>query len=147
MGLNPWAGPLCLIGDLLDGDGLDLAEDALGQFLHGHAAAGGLGGEVLGVHLVEGGEVAHVRQEAGGLHHALEGDAGGLQNGAHVLAALVRLGGDALGDGAGGGIHGDLAGGDDQVAEGIALGIGPDGAGGVGGGDHGNRSLHGKTLL
>ena len=64
-------GSLCWKSDLLDGDGLDLAEHALGQLSHGHAAAGGLGGEILGVHLVEGGEVAHVRQETGGLHHAL----------------------------------------------------------------------------
>lgn len=104
----------------------------------------GVGGEILGVHLVEGGEVAHVRQETGGLHHALQSDAGGLQNGAHVLAALLRLCGDALGDSAGGGVHGNLAGGDDQVAEGVALGVRADGARSVGGGNHG---FHGKTLL
>ena len=35
------------------GDGLDLAEDALGQILHSDAAAGRLGNEELGVNFVE----------------------------------------------------------------------------------------------
>ena len=52
---------------LLFGDGFDLAQDTLGQRLDSHAAAGGLGGEVAGIHLVEGGKVAHISQEAGGL--------------------------------------------------------------------------------
>lgn len=88
------------MGCLLDGDGFHLAQNALGQFLHSHSAAGGLGGEELGIGLVEGGEVAHVRQEAGGLDHVFKAYTGGGQDGAHVLAALLGLGGDALGDGA-----------------------------------------------
>ena len=59
------------------------------------------------------------------------------------MANMKRLGGDALGNGAGSGIHGDLAGGDDQVAEGVALGIGADGAGSV----LGFNNSHGWILL
>ena len=44
------------------GDGLDLAEHTLGQILHCHAAAGGLGGEVLCVHLVESSKTGKARQ-------------------------------------------------------------------------------------
>ena len=98
---------------------------------HGHAAAGGLGGEIPGVHLVEGGEVAHIRQEAGGLDNFVKAGTGSLQDGAHVLAALLRLGGDTFGGSARGGVHRDLTRGDDQISKGVALGIGADGAGGV----------------
>ena len=38
-------------------DGLDLAQDALGQILDGYAAAGRLGDKVTGVDLVKGGKV------------------------------------------------------------------------------------------
>ena len=100
-------------------------------FPHGHAAAGGLGGEIPGVHLVEGGEVAHIRQEAGGLDNFVKAGTGSLQDGAHVLAALLRLGGDTFGGSARGGVHRDLTRGDDQISKGVALGIGADGAGGV----------------
>ena len=65
-----------LIPPLLQRDGFDLAEHALGQLPHGHAAAGGLGGEIPGVHLVEGGEVAHIRQEAGGLDNFVKAGTG-----------------------------------------------------------------------
>ena len=64
---------------LLDSNGLNLAQGALGQILHRHAGAGGLGGEVLGVHLVEGGEVGDIGQEAGGLDHLVEAGTGGLR--------------------------------------------------------------------
>ena len=40
--------------------GLDLAQDTLGQILDSNAAAGGLGGEVLCVDLVEGGKVGDI---------------------------------------------------------------------------------------
>ena len=139
---RPPEGGLFFVGCLLDGDGLHLAQNALGQFLHSHAAAGGLGSEELGIGLVEGGEVAHVRQEAGGLDHVFKAHTGSGQNGAHVLAALLRLSGDALGDGAGGGVHGDLAGRENQIAHRPALRVGADGAGSVGGFD--NRFVHGK---
>ena len=79
---------------------LDLAQDVLGQGLDGHAAAGGLGGEVLCVHLVESSKIAHVRQEAGGLDDLVKAAAGSLEDGANVLAALLSLSSDALADGA-----------------------------------------------
>ena len=120
-----------------------LSEDALGQVLHGHAGAGGLRGEILGIDLVEGGEIAHVGQEAGGLEHLVEAGAGGFQDGAHVLAALLRLGGDAGGHLAGGGVHGDLAGGIDKTVHFKTLGIGTDGAGGV----LGFQNFHVDSLL
>ncbi len=84
-----WGLPLC--------SGLDLAEDALGQGLYGHAGAGGFRGEELGAGLVEGGEIAHVGQEAGGLEDLVKTAARSGQDGPRVLAALLRLGGDARG--------------------------------------------------
>ena len=66
-------------------DGLDLAQDALGQVLDGDAAAGGLGGEELGVDLVERRKIRDVGQEAGGLDHFVKAAAAGFQNGADVL--------------------------------------------------------------
>ena len=124
-------------------DGFDLAQDTLGQGLDSHAAAGGLGDEVLGVDLVELSEIAHVSQEAGGLKDLLKAGAGGFQDGAHVLAALLSLGGNALRNIAGGGIHGDLAGGVDEAVHDHTLGVGTDGAGGVGSSDH----FHGNYPL
>ena len=76
--------------------GLDLAQDTLGQILDGNAAAGGLGGEVLCVDLVEGGKVGDIGQEAGGLDDLVVAGTGGFQDRAHVLAALLGLGGDEL---------------------------------------------------
>ena len=76
-------------------DGLDLAQDALGQVLDGDTAAGGLGGEELGVNLVEGRKIRDVGQEASGLDHLVKAAAAGFQNSADVLAALLRLCGDA----------------------------------------------------
>ena len=116
-------------------DGLDLAQDILRQLSDGAAAPGGLAGEELGIDLVEGGEIAHVRQEAGGLDHPAKVRARGLQNGGNIAAAALRLGGDALGDIAGGGIHGDLAGAENKRAYDHALGIGADGGGRVFGRD------------
>ena len=120
---------------LLDSNGLNLAQGALGQILHRHAGAGGLGGEVLGVHLVEGGKVGNVGEEAGGLDHFVEAHARSLKDGTHVAAALVCLCSDALSDRAGGGVYRDLAGGEDEAAHGVALRVGADGAGGFFGAD------------
>ena len=52
---------------LADSDDLNLAQQLLGQLLHGHAGTSGLAGEILAVHAVESSEVFHVSQEAGGL--------------------------------------------------------------------------------
>ena len=116
-------------------DGLDLAEHALGQVLHRHAAAGRLGGEVLGVYLVEGGKVGNVGEEAGGLDHLGEAHARSLKDGTYIAAALVCLCSDALSDRAGGGVYRDLAGGEDEAAHGVALRVGANGAGGFFGAD------------
>ena len=116
-------------------DGLDLAQNVLRQGLHGAAAPGGLTHKVFCVDLVEGGKIGHVRDEAGGLDDLGQVGAGGLQNGGNILTAPLGLGGDALGDIAGGGVHGDLTGAENQRACDHALGIGADGRGGVGGGD------------
>ena len=124
-------------------DGLDLTQDILGQRLHGTAAPGGLAYEKLRIDLVEGGEVAHVCDEAGGLDHLAKVGAGGGQDSGHIAAALLRLGGDALGNGAGGGIYGDLTGAEDERTYDHALGVGADGSGGV----FGRDDSHGEYLL
>ena len=60
---------------LADSDDLNLAQQLLGQLLHGHAGTSGLAGEILAVHAVESSEVFHVSQEAGGLDDVLEAQA------------------------------------------------------------------------
>ena len=123
---------------LLDADGLDLHQCALGQSAHFHGAAGGIValGKELGIHGVHGGKIAHILQEHGGLSHMIHGQAGRLHNGLHIGQGLAGLGGDiALHQVAGGGINGDLAGGDDEAAAVDGLGIGADGGRSAGGGD------------
>ena len=111
-------------------DGLDLAEHALGQVLHRHAAAGRLGGEVLGVHLVEGGKVGNVGEEAGGLDHLVEPTPAASRMAPTLRQLWSASCSDALSDRAGGGVYRDLAGGEDEAAHGVALRVGADGAGG-----------------
>ena len=103
-------GSLCLC------HGLDFAQDTLGQILDSNAAAGGLGGEVLCVDLVEGGKVGDIGQEAGGFDDLVVAGTGGFQDRTHVLAALLGLGGDAFGHSAVCGVYRDLAGGVDKTA-------------------------------
>ena len=69
--------------------------------------------------------------------------AGSLQDGAHIFAALLGLRGDALRDGAVGGVHRDLAGGEHKTACAVALRVGPNGTGSLFGADdvHGNSPL------
>lgn len=86
-------------------NGFNFASHTFGQSLHRHAGTGGLGGEELGVDFVEGSEIAHIRQEAGGLDDPVKAGARSFQNRTYILAALLRLGGDAFGDGAGGRIY------------------------------------------
>lgn len=107
------------------GDGLDLHQGVLGQPGHLYGAAGrGIAGEEGGVDLVHGGEVVHVLEEHGGLDHVLQGQPGGGQDSLDVQQGLAGLAGDAaLGEGAGGRVHGELAGGDDDAAGGHALGV------------------------
>src|SRR5699024_2683786 len=95
--------------------------------------------------LVHGGEVVHVLEEHGGLDHVLQGQPGGGQDSLDVQQGLAGLAGDAaLGEGAGGRVHGELAGGDDDAAGGHALGVWTDGGGGRLGGED---LFHGWDLL
>ena len=119
-------------GFLQGSDGFDFTQHALGEGLDGDTAAGGLGNEILGIDLVEGGKIIHIRQKTGGFEHLGEIRAGGFQNSAHFAAALVSLGFDALGNCAGGGVYGDLTGGVDKTVDNKALAVGTDGAGGMG---------------
>ena len=130
-------GRLCLC------HGLDLAQDTLGQILDSNAAAGGLGGKILCVDLVEGGKVGNIGQEAGGFDDLVVAGTGGFQDRTHVLAALLGLGGDALGHSAVRGVHRNLAGGVDETACDEALGVGADRAGSLFSSD----DFHGKYLL
>ena len=115
---------------LLYGDALDLQRCVLGQFGHLHRAAGGVGlGEELTIHLVHLGEVVDVRQKHGGFYHVGQGHALLGQNGLDVLQRLGRLGGDALGEGAGGGVQRQLAGNVNGFTGGNALRVGADGGG------------------
>jgi len=123
--------------------GLNLAQDTLGQILDSNAAAGGLGGKILCVDLVEGGKVGDIGQEAGGLDDLVVAGTGGFQDRTHVLAALLGLGSDALGHSAVRGVHRDLAGGVDETACDEALGVGADRAGSFFSSD----DFHGKYLL
>jgi len=76
---------------LADSDDLNLAQQLLGQLLHGHAGTSGLAGEILAVHAVESSEVFHVSQEAGGLDDVLEAQAVSSQNGLDALAGALSL--------------------------------------------------------
>ena len=142
-----YGGVLLYLYRLLDADGLDLHQSALGQRSDLHSGAGGILtlGKELGVHRVHGGEIAHILQEHGGLDHVVHGQAGGLQNGLDIGQHLAGLLGDAAGNKlAGGGVKGHLAGRDQEAAAVDGLGIGTDGGGGIGGG---NDLLHGDDLL
>ena len=120
------------VGILLRGDDLDLYQSVLGQTGNFHSAAGRIlaFGEEGGIHFVHGAEVVHVAEEHGGLENMVHGDAGLFQNGLHVGQGLAGLGLDALGERAGGGIDGQLAGSNDQAVELRRLGVGADGGGG-----------------
>src|SRR5699024_5910609 len=97
---------------VLDGYGLDLDLGALGQVLDGEGGAGrAVAGEKGGVDLVHGAEVRDVREQHGGLDDVLEAETGLGEDGADVLEALLCLALDILGgEGAGGGVDGQLAG-------------------------------------
>ena len=118
---------------LADSDDLNLAQQLLGQLLHGHAGTSGLAGEILAVHAVESSEVFHVSQEAGGLDDVLEAQAVSSQNGLDALAGALSLlldgGADDL---TGTGHQGDLAGSKQEAVGGDSLRIGADCGGGIG---------------
>ena len=112
---------------VLDGYGLDLDLGALGQVLDGEGGAGrALAVKEGGVDLVHGAEVRDVREQHGGLDDVLEAETGLGEDGADVLEALLGLALDILGgEGAGGGVDGQLAGDEGEPAGGgDALGVG-----------------------
>ena len=112
---------------VLDGYGLDLDLGALGQVLDGEGGAGrAVAGEKGGVDLVHRAEVRDVREQHGGLDDVLEAETGLGEDGADVLEALLCLALDILGgEGAGGGVDGQLAGDEGELAGGgDALGVG-----------------------
>ena len=102
---------------LAGGDALDFDEGVFGEGFDGHGAAGGEGfGKVLGVDFVHRGEVAHVGEEDGGLHDVGEAEAGGFEDGGGIFDGLFRLLLDAaFGEGAGGGIDGELTRDEDET--------------------------------
>ena len=128
------------------GDGLDLHHGVLGQTGDLHSAAGrGIAGEESGVDLVHGGEVVHVLEEHRGFDDVVHGQPRLGQDGLNVGQGLLCLTGDAaLGEGAGGRVDGELAGGDDDTAAVDGLGVGTDGRRG---GSGGNDCFHGGFLL
>jgi len=102
---------------LFHGDAFDLQRCVLGQTAHLHGTPCGEGlCEVLAVDLIHLGKIIHVCKEDRGLHyicqcHALLG-----KDGLNVLEGLCGLGRDALGDGPGSGVDGELAGDVDRLA-------------------------------
>ncbi len=107
-------------------------EGAAGRFV---IAEGG------GVEGVKGGEVGHVFEEDGAFDHVIEGEARAGEKAFDIGEDLEGLAGEVGGvDFAGGGIDGDLAGREEEVAAADGLGVGTDGGGGVGGID----DFHGR---
>lgn len=74
------------------------AQHTFRQCLYGNAAARGLGGEELGVHLIKGGEVCHIGEEAGGFENLFKAAAAGSEHSTDIFAALLGLRGYALRD-------------------------------------------------
>lgn len=111
---------------------LNFAKNTLGKFLDGAAASGRLAGEESGIDLIECGKITHISDKAGGLYYLFRGGSGGREQGADIAAALLRLGGDALGNVSCDGVHGDLAGAVDKISGDNCLGIGSNGGGCIG---------------
>ena len=112
-------------------DSLDFTQDIFGERLYGYAAAGRLGNKIAGVDLVEGCKISHICQEAGGFDHPVETAACGLQDGTHIFAALLSLGGNPLGILPVGRVYGNLPGGIDQSVGCECLGVRSDCARGL----------------
>jgi len=125
--------PTSVFNYLCQCNGFDLAENTLGKSLYCHAAACGLGSKEFLINAVELCKVIHICKEAGGLENLACVAACGLNNGQNILAALLCLSGYSLGNIAGSGIYGDLTGGIYKTVYDIALGIGADCAGCIGG--------------
>lgn len=114
-------------------NGLDFHQYILGQAGYLDGGAGGVGFlEELGIDFVHGGEIIHIVEKHGGLDDRTHVGPGGIEDGFDVVEGLPGLGLDAsLGDGAGGGIYGDLAGGEQEIADLDGLRVGADRGRGV----------------
>ena len=120
---------------VLNRDGLDLHQSALGQILHSEGSTGRLVlCEVLCVNSVHGSEISDVSQQNGGLDHIVQGVTGLSQNVLHIGQGLVGLSSDIVAcELAGSGVNGDLTGDKDDVTGLNSLRIGADGSGSLGG--------------
>ena len=107
------------------GDEFDLDESALGQVLNGEGAASGVGcREELGIDLVHGTEVGDLAQEHSGLNDVAQVEALALEDGAGIEQALISLFLDAsLRESAGGGVDGQLARDENEVAGADSLAV------------------------
>ena len=107
------------------GDEFDLNEGALRQVLNSEGAAGGVGcGKELGIDLVHGTEVGDLAQEDGGLNDVAQVQTLTLEDGAGIEQALIGLFLDAsLGEGASGGVDGQLARDENEVAGADSLAV------------------------
>ena len=94
-----------------DGEHFDFNQPAEGQFLDRHAGTGGrILGEYFGVFRVDQREIRHVGDEHGGFDHVFDARPSRGEERPDVLQALFRLGGDAFGEFARGGIDAELSG-------------------------------------
>lgn len=123
------SGGFCIPGLFLQRDALHFHQNALGQFPHGHAAAGGLVFDVALIHLVELAEVGHVGQKAHGFHHVIQAGAGGLQHFGQVHHHLVGLGGDVAAVDSAVDLYGNLPRGVNKIAHHNGGAVGPDSRG------------------
>ena len=88
-----------------DGEHFDFNQPAEGQFLDRHAGTGGrVLGEYFGVFRVDQRKIRHVGDEHGGFDHVFDVRPGCGEERPDVLQALLRLGRDAFGEFARGGI-------------------------------------------
>src|ERR1041385_5356255 len=100
--------------------------------------------EPPGIDFVHRGEIAHPLEEDGGLHHPAQVGPRGAQHRLEIGEHPLGLLGDAaVHDLHGGGVEGDLARGEDQVAAGDRLAVGADRLGCVGSGHE--SDLHQKS--
>jgi len=119
------------------GYGLDLhpAPEGEGGDLDGGAGRR-VGLEELTVDLVHAGELVDVLEEDRAFDHVLQARASGLEDGLEVLQGLVSLALDVgSGEVLGSRTNAQLAGGEDEIAQADALGIGADGGRRLAGGD------------
>ena len=116
---------------LLRGDDFDFHQRVLRQAGHFHSGAGRIAAfrKERGVNLVHGAEVVHITEEHGGLQHVVHVGARLGEDGFDVGQGLPGLCLDPLGESPGGGIDGQLPGGDDQSVVLNGLGVRADGGG------------------